>query len=353
MTEVLVVCGAGGVGKTTCAAALAVRHAKAGRKVALVTIDPARRLADALGLAGLGNDPTPVTLPDGTTLDALMLDRKATWDALVAAHARDAETAARLLANPYYQAISTRLGGGHEYMATEKLHALATDGRWDLVVVDTPPSLHAVDFFRAPDRIRRVLDQRWLAALLRPGDGLVGLATRRVTDVVRRLAGEGVLADLAAFFDLAGGVAERLRAHGAEVDALLRGAACRYLLVTSARAPREEEVRALAALLAADGRRVHALLLNRAAAPLTHPEAALIGALPDAPAGVDGMAWDRVRAALTAAVHEAAARARADAATAERLGALAHAPVWPVPELEAGIATQDALTGLADALPLA
>ncbi len=352
MTAVLVVCGSGGVGKTTVSAAIGVAHALAGRRVVVLTIDPARRLADALGLQQLGNEPTRVALEPapGAQLYALMLDRKTTWDALVRDHAADASTVERLLANPTYQAISTRLSGGHEYMAIERLHALATSGDWDVVVVDTPPSQHAVDFFRAPERIRSLLDQRWLGALLRPGGGLVGMATRRVAEVVRRLAGDGMMADLQDFFALVGTLSERLRTHGGAVDALLRSPACRYLVVTSARAPRTDELIAWRTLLDEGGQHLHGVLLNRASPPLTMDETSLLAHIPAAEPW-NTPAWQPAVEALQNTIRRAEASARTTAAARAEAALATSREVWTLPDLEAGVGGADDLVALARQLP--
>ncbi|MBW2256182.1 MAG: ArsA family ATPase, partial [Deltaproteobacteria bacterium] len=222
-TEVLVCCGVGGVGKTTAAAALAIGHALSGRSVVVLTIDPARRLADALSVE-LGNDPRPVSLSElghqgPGTLDGLMLDRKATFDSVVTRFSPSEESTERLLANRYYRAVSERLGGSHEYMAMEKLYDLVTDGRWDLVVVDTPPTQHALDFFRAPERVHRVFDRSVLPALIQPGKGLIAATTRRVGRVVRHLAGDRVLEDIAEFFNLFSDYAAGFRSRSKAVRA--------------------------------------------------------------------------------------------------------------------------------------
>ncbi|MCB9662636.1 MAG: AAA family ATPase [Alphaproteobacteria bacterium] len=353
--EVLLCCGVGGAGKTTSAAALAVALAASGRQVVVLTIDPARRLADALGIDHLGNEPQALDLPEvtaaGGRLDALMLDRKATWDALVRTHAGDADLAARLLANPYYEALSTRLTGGHEYMATERLHQLAHDGRWDVVVVDTPPSQHAVDFFRAPARIRRILDRNLLGALLTPSQGLLGVATRRAVDVVRRLAGPKVLDDLVHFFELVGSLAGGLRERSAAVQALLQAPTTRVLLVASAVSPREEDLLDFLGVVREDGLQFGGYLLTRAAAPLGLPAEALVAAIPDGARDVPAEAWAAVRAALADAVHRRARDSARHVATAARLAAAGRAPVWTLPEVDGGVADLDGLRALVPHLP--
>ena len=169
-TRIIVCCGAGGVGKTTTAAAIAVRAAEAGRHVVVLTIDPARRLAQALGLAELDNTPRPVDTVDasaGGSLDAMMLDMKRTFDDVVLAHSTP-EKAEQIFANPFYQSLSSSFAGTQEYMAMEKLGQLKASGEWELVVVDTPPTRSALDFLDAPQNLSHFLDGRLLRLLLAP-----------------------------------------------------------------------------------------------------------------------------------------------------------------------------------------
>ena len=173
-TGIIVCCGAGGVGKTTTAAALGVRAAEAGRRVVVLTIDPARRLAQSLGLTELDNVPRPVAgvgEAAGGSLDAMMLDMKRTFDEVVEAHSTP-EKAAQVLANPFYQSVSSSFAGTQEYMAMEKLGQLRSqaerDGSWDLIVVDTPPSRSALDFLDAPKRLGSFLDGRFIRLLTAP-----------------------------------------------------------------------------------------------------------------------------------------------------------------------------------------
>ena len=156
MTQILICCGVGGTGKTTASAAMAVAHAAVGKRVAVLTIDPARRLADALSLEELGNTPTLVPLPGVPgSLHALMLDRKSTWDDIVRRFSPSPAAVERLLANRYYRAVSTRLTGSHEYMAIEKLYELVEAERWDIVVVDTPPHNTSSTSFAPPTESAR------------------------------------------------------------------------------------------------------------------------------------------------------------------------------------------------------
>jgi anion-transporting ArsA/GET3 family ATPase len=193
-TGIIVCCGSGGVGKTTTAAALGIRAAEAGRKVVVLTIDPARRLAQSLGLTELDNTPRPVAGVDtsaGGSLDAMMLDMKRTFDEVVLAHSAP-EKAAQILENPFYQAVSSSFAGTQEYMAMEKLGQLRAqadrEGTWDLVIVDTPPSRSALDFLDAPKRLGSFLDGRFIRLLMAPARA-GGRAYLKVFSVGANLAG--------------------------------------------------------------------------------------------------------------------------------------------------------------------
>ncbi len=210
--RIVVCCGAGGVGKTTTAAALALRAAERGRKVVVLTIDPARRLAQSLGLTELDNVPRRVAKADaeGGELHAMMLDMKRTFDDIVLAHA-EPDRAQQILANPFYVMLSANLAGTQEYMAMEKLGQLHSTpgvaGGWDLIVVDTPPTRNALDFLDAPDRMTRFLDGRFLKLLLMParaggrfGARLMNAGLATFTTVIGRVAGADLLRDLRDFF---------------------------------------------------------------------------------------------------------------------------------------------------------
>ena len=224
-TRIVVCCGAGGVGKTTTAAALALRAAERGRRTVVITVDPARRLAQSMGLTELDNTPRPVPLsepaedasPGAATggLHAMMLDMKRTFDEVVREHA-DPERARQILANPFYQTLSTSFSGTQEYMAMEKLGQLRQSGEWDLIVVDTPPSRSALDFLDAPKRLGRFLDGRLIRFLSPAGTGafrLLGAGMNMVGSVVGKIVGTRLLNDLrsfvAAFDTVFGGFQER------------------------------------------------------------------------------------------------------------------------------------------------
>ncbi|WP_017590158.1 ArsA family ATPase [Nocardiopsis ganjiahuensis] len=216
-TRIVVCCGAGGVGKTTTAAALGLRAAERGRRAVVITVDPARRLAQSMGLAELDNTPRPVPLPETArgSLHAMMLDMKRTFDEVVKEHA-DPERARQILANPFYQTLSTSFSGTQEYMAMEKLGQLRQSDEWDLIVVDTPPSRSALDFLDAPERLGRFLDGKLIRFLSTPASGafrLLGAGFNVVSSVVGKIVGAQFLADLRSFvsaFDTVfGGFQER------------------------------------------------------------------------------------------------------------------------------------------------
>jgi anion-transporting ArsA/GET3 family ATPase len=219
--EIVVCCGSGGVGKTTTAAALALRAAERGRSTVVLTIDPARRLAQSMGLTELDNTPRAVAGVEGR-LDAMMLDMKRTFDEIVLAHAEPAK-AEQILANPFYQALSSSFAGTQEYMAMEKLSQLKATGTYDLIVVDTPPSRSALDFLDAPERLTTFLDGRLVRVLLAPAKAggkaylkVVSAGFGVFTNAITRIIGASVLQDLSQFVaaleTMFGGFRERAQA---------------------------------------------------------------------------------------------------------------------------------------------
>src|SRR5947209_20337473 len=204
--EIIVCCGAGGVGKTTTAAALALRAAERGRRVCVLTIDPARRLAQSMGLTELDNTPRAVIGVEGEgSLDAMMLDMKRTFDEIVLGHAEPAR-AQQILANPFYISLSSSFAGTQEYMAMEKLGQLKAQEHWDLIVVDTPPSRSALDFLDAPQRLGRFLDGRMIRLLLAPAKAggraymkVFSVGLNMFTSVLTRILGAQALKDLSLF----------------------------------------------------------------------------------------------------------------------------------------------------------
>jgi anion-transporting ArsA/GET3 family ATPase len=242
-TRIIVTCGAGGVGKTTTAAAIGLRAAEQGRQVVVLTIDPARRLAQSLGLTELDNTPREVAEIDalnGGRLDAMMLDMKRTFDDVVLQHASP-EKAKQILENPFYIALSSSFAGTQEYMAMEKLGQLhqqaVRDGSWDLIVVDTPPSRSALDFLDAPERLASLLEGRFLKLLLAPARGPLRLMTAgfsMITSTLTKILGAQVLKDVqtfaAAFETLFGGFRERAET----TVSLLREPHTAFLVVAAA-----------------------------------------------------------------------------------------------------------------------
>lgn len=288
--SVIVCCGTGGVGKTTTSAALAIEAAHRGRRAVVVTIDPARRLADALGVPGsLGNE--PVRLPLDTSagpgeLWAVMLDTEATFDGLVSQYASSPAQADRILANSFYRSIAGQLSGTQEYMAAERLLALHGDPRFDLVIVDTPPSRHALDFLDAPGTLARFLDHpvfRMLMLPARRGLKVLDLATQPVLSAIGKVVGGEVLADAVAFFQAFAGMETGFRDRANEVTRLLRDDGTSFLLVASPRSDTLAEAEFFAGKLHSSGLPVAAMVVNRSTpdfgpAPARRPSAAAAGA---------------------------------------------------------------------------
>ena len=283
-TRVLVCCGSGGVGKTTTAAALGLRAARRGRRVVVLTIDPARRLAQSMGLEELDNEPrtVPGALAAGRPgeLQAMMLDMRRTFDDMVLGHTTP-ERAQTIFDNPFYQTISSSFSGTQEYMAMEKLGQLVASGRWDLVIVDTPPSRSALDFLDAPQRLSSFLDGRMIRLLGAParagGRGLrrlVGASFALFAKAVSTILGGQMLADASAFvqaFDtLFGGFQER----AAATYALLRAPGTAFIVVAAPEPDALREAAYFVERLSAETMPLAGLVLNR-----THPvRATLSGA---------------------------------------------------------------------------
>jgi anion-transporting ArsA/GET3 family ATPase len=241
--RVLVVCGSGGVGKTTTAAALALRAALAGRHVLVCTIDPSRRLATSLGLEKLSAKPRRLDIErfgpaPGGSLQAMVLDTKRTFDDIVTRYAADEAARRRILENRFYRHVSAALSGSHEYMAMEKLLELSQDDRFDLVVLDTPPTRHALDFLEAPDRLLSFLDTSVLRFFLKPyfvaGRLTLKVASRTGAIALKladRFLGLQFLQDLSEFFLAFGGMYDGFKERAARVHALLRDPCSGFLLV--------------------------------------------------------------------------------------------------------------------------
>jgi anion-transporting ArsA/GET3 family ATPase len=288
--HVVVCCGSGGVGKTTTAAVIGIEAARRGRRVVVVTIDPARRLADALGLPdGLSGTPQRVELAQtgGGEMWAMMLDTPAMFERVVRANAGDAEQADRIVENRFYQNIAGALSGTQEYMASEALHELHGDERFDLVVVDTPPSRNALDFLEAPGVLSRFLDHKAFKLLMMPtrtGMKMLSVATQPLLRAIGRVVGSDVLADAVAFFQAFAGMDVGFRERAEAVTALLHDEATKFVLVSTPRRDAVTEATWFADQLTEQGFSVAATVVNR-----THPRFG------------DGSAADATRRAETAA----------------------------------------------------
>ncbi|MEK9736742.1 MAG: ArsA family ATPase, partial [Candidatus Nanopelagicales bacterium] len=291
-TRIVVCCGSGGVGKTTTAAALGLRAADMGRQVCVLTIDPARRLAQAMGLTELDNSPRVVPgVEGGGSLSAMMLDMKRTFDEVVESHS-DPERAQAILDNPFYQALSSSFAGTQEYMAMEKLGQLRAeadrDGTWDLIVVDTPPSRSALDFLDAPDRLGTFLDGRFIKILAAPARGagrgigkILGAGFGLFAGVLTKILGAQLLTDLGAFVGavdtMFGGFRERAEA----TYSLLKDEGTSFVVVAAPEPDALREASYFVDRLEADAMPLAGLVLNRVQevrAPELSIERAIAGA---------------------------------------------------------------------------
>ena len=244
--DICICAGAGGVGKTTTSAAIGVGMARRGLKVAVLTIDPARRLANSLGLPELGNEECRIDLDAPGELWAMMLDAKTTFDEIVEKHSPDASTRDAVLSNRIYKELSTAVAGSQEYMAMEKLHELHEEGRYDLLVLDTPPSRNALDFLDAPERLSRFIDSRSLQFFLAPsrtGLKIFSRGTGMLFSVMKRITGVDLLQDLSDFFASFGEMATGFRDRAKAVKQLLADDRTTFLLVTSAAHEAVEEAK--------------------------------------------------------------------------------------------------------------
>jgi anion-transporting ArsA/GET3 family ATPase len=325
--RVVICAGSGGVGKTTTSAALAMGLAAAGAKVAVVTIDPAKRLANSLGLEQLDNQPRLVDparfaghgIEMQGELWAMMLDAKRTFDELVIRLAPDARTRDEVLGNRIYQQLSSAVAGSQEFTAVAKLYELDRSGAFDVLVLDTPPSRNALDFLDAPDRLTSFLEGRALKVFLAPtglAARVVGAGTGVVFSVLRRLTGVDLLDDLGVFFRALGGLIDGFRERAEGVKALLADPATTFLIVSSPEREPVEEAIFFRGKLADHGMPFGGLVVNR-----VH---ALDGDGPasDAdPAALEALLGPRLAAKVARAYAEERALAERDTAAVERLRA--------------------------------
>ena len=323
----IVVCaGAGGVGKTTTAAAIAMGMAERGLKVAVVTIDPARRLADSLGLEQLGNEPRRVEGEFDGELWALMLDSKRTFDGLIERLAPDEATRDEILSNRIYQQLSSAVAGSQEFTAIAKLYELDQDGDYDLLVLDTPPSRNALDFLDAPGRLSGFFQGRAIKMFLRP-TGLLGRGTGLVFGLLERLTGVDLLHDLSVFFRALGGMIDGFTERARRVGALLEDPGTTFLIVTAPRHDPVEEAIFFHRKLASAAMPFGGLVVNR-----LHRVPDLDG--PPSPALADELGAN-LAGRVERSAHELAALAARETDNLEHLRSrLGDPPTIVIPELD-------------------
>src|SRR5215475_8946108 len=273
-TRIIVCCGSGGVGKTTTAAALGLRAAERGRHVVVITVDPARRLAQSMGLSSLDNTPKPVPLPDaeaatGGTLHAMMLDMKRTLDEIVETHAEPGRSE-QILANPFYQSLSSSFAGTQEYMAMEKLGQLRRSEQWDLIVVDTPPSRSALDFLDAPQRLSRFLDGRLLRLLTAPTRTggraylkVVNAGFGMITGILTKVLGAQMLRDVQTFVAALDTMFGGFRERAEDTYRLLQTPGTAFLVVATPEPDALREASYFVERLSQDRMPLAGLILNR------------------------------------------------------------------------------------------
>lgn len=345
--------GSGGVGKTTVSATLGLRAAMQGHKTLVLTIDPARRLANSLGLSSLGNVETKIDpaffaaqgLEPKGELWAMMLDQRRTWDDLVAQYAPNAERRERILNNRFYKQLSTRLAGSLEYSAMEKVYELERSGRFDVIVLDTPPTAHALDFLDAPNRLIDLFSHDMTRRLLTPavnagkvGLSLVNFGSNYVLKVLSRFTGSDMLNQLADFFAAFQGMYDGFRERAAAVKELLSGPRTGFVMVTSPSAPTIDEAVFFASELSRNGISLQATIVNR-----VHDDARELGghreprelALALARARIPNEGDPHLSERLATTLDELRTLATRDLEQIARLRkAVGDTPTWMVPRLD-------------------
>jgi anion-transporting ArsA/GET3 family ATPase len=353
--RVVVCCGAGGVGKTTTAAAMALRAAEYGRTVVVLTIDPAKRLAQALGISDLGNSPQRVPLAPEVPgqLFAMMLDMRRTFDEMVIQYSGP-DRAQAILDNQFYQTVATSLAGTQEYMAMEKLGQLLSEDRWDLVVVDTPPSRNALDFLDAPQRLGSFMDSRLWRLLLGPGRGLGRLVTGAVGLAMKALStilGSQMLSDAAGFVQSLDATFGGFREKADRTYALLKRRGTQFVVVSAAEPDALREASFFVDRLSEERMPLAGLILNR-----THPmlcslpvERAIDGAktLEGEPEAINGT-MALATAVLQIHAERAATSKREIRLLSRFTGANPHVAIVGVPSLPFDVSDLEALRAIAD-----
>ncbi len=344
--SIVICCGSGGVGKTTTAAAIALEAARLGRSACVVTIDPARRLADSLGVDELSNHPVEIEGAWPGRLHALMLDPKGTFDDLVQRYSDSEQQAEEIRVNRIYRNLTGTLSGTQEYMAMEKLYELVEEGSFDLVVVDTPPSRNALDFLDAPRRLTRFLENRVFRALMTPtraGLKVMGVAVHTLLRTISKVAGADIVSDAVSFFQAFEGMEEGFRARASRVRELLGQPGTAFVLVASPRSDSIDEAVHFADKLAESNLSVTALIVNRVQprfvdderlATLTRPRTA-------------GTAFDQLVENLYGYTE---ASDREEQAYADLVAMVDPAPVYRVPLLESDVHDLIGVGAVADRL---
>ncbi len=356
--SIVICCGSGGVGKTTTAAAFALQAARLGRRACVVTIDPARRLANSLGLDALNNQPTRIDGPWPGDLHALMLDPKGTFDDLIQRYSDSAEQVEDIKVNRIYRNLTGSLSGTQEYMAMEKLYELVEGGAFDVVVVDTPPTRNALDFLDAPRRLTRFLENRVFQALMKPtraGLKFVGVAAQALLRTISRVAGAEIVHDAVAFFQAFEGMEEGFRTRAARVRELLVQEDTAFILVASPRPDSVDEAVHFAGKLAESDMAVTALVVNRVQprfaddAQLASLSAAVSAGTsgPGGPVGTSAAPLEELVDNLRGYTD---ASDREEQALSDLVTKVSPAPVYRVPLLNSDVHDLDGLGTIADRL---
>jgi anion-transporting ArsA/GET3 family ATPase len=346
--SIIVCCGSGGVGKTTTAAAFALQAARLGRRACVVTIDPARRLANSLGLDALTNSPTEIAGPWPGELHALMLDPKGTFDDLVHRYADTPEQTEGILSNRIYRNLTGALSGTQEYMAMEKLYELSDEGGFDLIVVDTPPTRNALDFLDAPRRLTRFLENKVFRALMLPtraGLRVMGVAAQGLLKAISKVAGADIVRDAVTFFQAFEGMEEGFRKRAARVRVLLAEESTAFILVASPRPDSVDEAVHFSSKLTDAGMSATALIVNRVQPRFA--DDSQLAELPTVPHDAEGSALDDLIENLRGFT---AASDREEKTYEDLVADVSPAPVARVPLLNSDVHDLDGLATIADLL---
>ena len=352
--SIIICCGSGGVGKTTTSAAIALQAARIGRSACVVTIDPARRLANSLGVDELSNRPTKIEGDWPGQLYALMLDPKSTFDDLIARYSDSDEQADDIRVNRIYRNLTGTLSGTQEYMAMEKLYELVEEGGFDVVVVDTPPSRNALDFLDAPRRLTHFLENRVFQALMAPtrvGLRFMGVAANALLRTISKVAGADIVHDAVAFFQAFEGMEEGFRLRAARVRELLVQPGTSFVLVASPRPDSIDEAVHFAGKLAESDMSATALIVNRVQPRFATDEQLAVVAPFASPAGhrTGGPASDLADLADNLTGYTLASD-REEAAYAGLVADVRPAPVYRVPLLNTDVHDLAGLATVADLL---